>query len=157
MNLTLTTVEWILLVWGTLTAAATPFLVIYARRAAKKTAEFVNYPVTDQQLDELERFVPMVVAYIDEWVRKFARGMVQEAPPKTAEDKQALAVRLLRERAPSGLDKLGDPTLKMAVDAAVHDRRVSIPPITTLAFPPAPSSYPPPPSLPIIPPPKVTP
>lgn len=151
----LTTVELILAAWTGMLAVATPILVLYARRGAKKVGEITGRPITDDQLKELERLVPMAVAYVDELVHKFMRGFVKAAP-KTGEEKQQLAVKVVRELAPSGLDKLPDETIKIALDAAVHDRRVSIP-SATLSFPPPLSSYPPPPTAPIIPPPKVTP
>jgi hypothetical protein len=133
-------------------AVVTPLLVLYAQRIAKKAAELTKYPLTEEQLKQLDRLVPMAVAYVDERVHKFLRGLVKEAP-KTSDEKQALALRVLRTSAPDGFDKLPDATLKIAVDAAVHDRRVSIP-SAALSFPPPPSSYPPPTLPPVIAPPK---
>ena len=133
-------------------AVVTPILILYARRIALKAAELTRYPITEDQLKQLDRFVPMVVAYIDELVSKALKGLVKEAP-KTSNEKQALALKLLREQAPSHLDRLPDETLKIAVDAAVHDRRVSIP-SAPYSFPPPVSSYPPPALPPVIAPPR---
>lgn len=135
------TIEVILLVLGAVFTALSAVGIAYARRAALAVAKATDHKLTEEQLAQLDRYVSTAIAYVEERVHKYLRGLVADAP-KTGPEKQALAVQVARELAPDSLQQFSDKTLAVVVDARVQDRRVSIP-TPSFSLPP-PSSFPPP-------------
>jgi hypothetical protein len=148
------TIEVLLLALGGVFTALSAVGIAYARRAALAVAKATDAKLTEEQLAQLERYVSTAIAYVEERVHKYLRGLVQDAP-KSGAEKQQLAVQVARELAPDNLQKFSDKAIAVVVDAKVQDRRVSIP-VPHLSIPP-PSSYPPPATAPLIPPPRRTP
>lgn len=152
--MTLTIVEILLVALGAGVAVLTPLAVFYARRTALALAKLADVKVSDDQLQQLERYVTTAIAYVEERTHKYLRGLVEDAP-KTGVEKQAMAVQVARELAPDGLKQFSDKAVAVVVDAKVQDRRVSIP-MGHLSIPPPgvmTSSFPPAPALPTPPPP----
>lgn len=139
------TIELVLVVLGAVFTALSAVAVAYTRRAALAIAKATDSKLTDEQLVRLERYVAMAIAYVEERVHKYLRGLVPDAP-KSGREKQALAVQVARELAPDDLRKYSDKELAVVVDAAVQTRRASLPG-AHFSLPP-PSSFPPPAAVP---------
>lgn len=138
----MTWLELGLTIYGVVLATATPFIVIYARKAAQGIAGLRDVTLTDEQLRQVDHWVSLAIAFVDEQVRKFAKGTIATAP-QTAEEKRQLAVKVARDLAPDDLRQFTDAKLEMVVDAKVQDRRVSLLPAPSArvpSLPPLPSA-----------------
>jgi hypothetical protein len=109
-------------------AVASPFLVMYARRGAQAAAKLADVTLTDEQLKQLDVWVTYAISFVEEQVRKRAKGLAATAMATTPVEKRELAIKVARELAPDDLRQFTDRALEMVIDAKVQDRRVSVAP-----------------------------
>lgn len=137
----MTWLDVVLTAAGSLLALSTPFIVLYARKAAQGLAGLRDVTLTDEQLRQLDTWVTYAISFVEEQVRRRAKGLAASALVQTPEEKRQLAVKVARELAPDDLKGFSDKTLEMVIDAKVQDRRVSLAPTgpaTTPSLPPIP-------------------
>lgn len=138
----MTVAEIVLVVLGSVVTLVTPVVALYVRRGALAIARVADVQLTDEQLKQLDGYVAIAIRYVEELVRKRARGLVAEAP-QTPEAKRELAIQVARDLAPDDLATFTDGKIAMVVDAQVGALRASQPASISLragSIPPLPTA-----------------
>jgi hypothetical protein len=124
---------------------ATPFFILFAKRAAKALAQMAGIKSTEEHEVLIDKAVRAAVSYAEEQAHKRLRGLIEGGPTSGAE-KLAVAKSAAVTIAKSPLDarKVGDKQLEVRIEAEVQERKrlASLPPGATLVsippMPPAP-------------------
>jgi hypothetical protein len=107
---------------GSLLAAAGLWL---AKKLVRTVETKLDVKLPAELVASLEKFSRMGAALVEEQLRKFAVGLIKDAP-KTPPDKLAAAVSYARELAPDGLQKFTDKQVALAVEASLPELRARV-------------------------------